>query len=87
MYEAIQTMLIELKLKGLSRNNLRRSDKEEASVHAMKVISYSEFLEGISPFSWATGIPFLTSGNIHRRCQSQSESSHLHVTLPACNSR
>ena len=43
MYEAIQTMLIELKLKGLSRNNLRRSDKKETFVHAMKVISYSNF--------------------------------------------
>ena len=85
MYEAIQTMLIELKLKGLSRNNLRKSDKKETFLHAMKVISYSKFLEDISPFCWTTGTPFLTFGNIHPNCQSQSESSHLFVSLPACN--
>ena len=60
MYEAIQTMLIELKFKGLSRNNLRKSDKKETFVHAMKVIFLFKFLEDIGPFCWATGTPFLT---------------------------
>ena len=57
MDDAIQTILIELKLKGLSRrNNLRRSSKEEAFVHTRKVTflfkTLISFVRCLVPLVW-----------------------------------